>query len=78
MQNKSMQQTQSQSKASNISIPKLSLYKLLRGGSAGCKAVLPDGVKLRRRCAPVPDATPADDGDLGDLEGRGVVYDVDG
>lgn len=73
-----MQQTQSLSRASKVCLPKLSLYKLLSGGSAGCEAALPDGVKLRRRCAPVPDARPAEDGDLGDLEGRGVVYEVDG
>ncbi len=58
--------------------PELSLYKLNLGGSAGCKAVLPVGVRLRRRCVPAPDASPAEDGDRGDLDGLGVVYDVEG
>ncbi len=62
----------------DCSTPEVSLYKLLDGGSAGCKAVLPVGVRLRRRCAPAPDAIPAEEGDRGDLEGRGVVYEVEG
>ena len=62
----------------DCSTPEVSLYKLLDGGSAGCKAVLPVGVRLRRRCAAAPDAIPAEEGDRGDLEGRGVVYEVEG
>ena len=62
----------------DCSTPEVSLYKLLVGGSAGCRAVLPVGVRLRRRCAPAPDAIPAEEGDRGDLEGRGVVYEVEG
>lgn len=56
--------------------PTASSYKLASGGSAGCNATLPVGVKLRRRDA--LDVKPAEVGDLGDLEGRGVVYDVEG
>ena len=59
--------------------PERSLYKLKLGGSAGCKAELLVGVMLRLRLlTPPPDAMPAEDGERGDLEGRGVVYDVDG
>ena len=57
----------------NKIIPKLSLYRLLSGGSAGNRAVLPVGVELRRRCTPDPEVRPAEEGDLGDLEGREVV-----
>lgn len=56
--------------------PTVLSYKLAKGGSTGCSAALPVGVRLLLRDA--PDCKLAEVGDLGDLDGRGVVYEVDG